>query len=1254
MASKRLFLSLLATVAIFFMGQIASVQASDVSKALVNDGLALLLGDQTPAYGDVVAANNKFKQAVESDSTDKDANLFYAITRLGAFLIENGTTTGLSTGSDLLNLFGVTINHLTPLGDEPVDNWPILYDQYDPPATVPSGETVRAFLAGPLIQAIEGALTNLATVGTGYSRVLSAEETGDQEVEIDDGDVLVVKSGLQLLKAAILIVTAYDLDIDLRELLVLGNAGLVKIQEILDQEPNLLKLRSADGAAQLTAARASLDAGIDSARAAFDFITGETDTQDNDLLYFGSDEEEQEARENLIELTEIQNALDEDRVATFRSTYERWTLSNDNSDQLAVSFSYLSTTPADTLTDLLLQGSSAFGMNNCDFFACSGYMTSASRNGNAVTWNLTTGGPNPYTTVIQGTIDETTIEGSYTTTTPAGTSSTVSFTGTRNEMTIDSQPFNPNAVFGSATQSPLNIRGVLPKFGREDDPVAGTFPAMANGVVLNGIIPGWTNLDIARDMGLRHETRLDGTGTSFFTIPFVPDGAITLDGDATDWQSLSNTMVFEDVTGDEEGINVQGGDIQKVYIARDSQYIYTGIQLADGDPLASLNMNYRVEAKSGYGNTGPSYGDVVNTAIYTLNQSSGNNEWMAIWGFRQGDGDGDVVPEYAGTDVGTGTSFIEWRVPMASDDNDLSGRWLRATTPGDDNPTQIQLDTAILSGSIACSSCAEGGKFFVRALPCPTPIYHCGDDYAETYLDAAGNYSLAGIPIGRQVYLHVLYDADNNGILSFGDTMGVSGPVTLGADGSTLNVTANTPVDDSFIMTKPGVYRVFGATTNPLWQPYNGPWNPNEIYWSNSDLIFLGEFDSTATIDTTKFYKYLLILWNGDRPFYFDAVQDLTAGTAFRTSETGTSAAGGWITSGLANSGDVSWQEPSNFIGPPDNQASVTGDWPGFSLMEMPDDSLGSTTSRQLKVTVNPPFTLEPNVLHAHTTGGFNTWYNLTTYGSGASLPGDIAQITLTGPGISRTYTSAEIAAGVDGIEYNIYDYGKEFFLSLPGTPQVGTYTFSVTIDGVTQSVTDTQHINRTLPVPDMGQFSVDEGAELTSKTPMFAWAPITGTDQVGIDGAPIAYRLQIRNPANNETVAYSNRVYAMTHFTVPAGRLVAGKSYEYRVRASDSDQWLDVQNRSQSAWRAFSMAAALNHGSSPQFKDDWNALTWTTSNGTSLMGSVTVYDPDGIAADGSSHQVSVTLPDGSTSLPLFFDGSIDNQTAYYSTFGIH
>ncbi len=1130
MVSKRRKLVLLAAAFVLCIAPIASVQASTASSALVAEGRALIFQGETTTYADIVAARDKFDQAVSSDPTDKSANLFYAVTRIAASLIETSPA-GLNTVADLATLFGLNVYASRPLGEEPISEPPRLYDHYAPPDTVPDGETVRTFLGGPFMAQIDDALANLEAVGSGYGLTLSAEETGDQPVEIDEGDILLLKSSLQLLKASLLIVTAYDLDVDLRELMVLGNAGVLRLQKMLDNHPDLLKLRTADGAARLAAARANLMAGIDSARAAYDAITLETDDQGDDLFYFDSPEAQRDALASLVELEEVNGALVANRAAHFSETTS----------------------------------------------------------------------------------------------------------------------FNPNAVFGNSDQNPLDIRAVLPKFGIQDDAVAGTFPTNANGQVLNGILPdATTNEQLAKEWKLRHETyRIEGKGSPFFNIPAVADGAIVLDGSPLDWPF--NSLVFEDFISDEnQGADLSGGDIHTVYTARDGSHLYIGIQLADGDPLAQPGMVYVWEAMNDYGN-GNQAGNLVCYAYYA------DGQWVPGIGTRNADPWTEPINFWTGTsgDVAAGTGFIEWRVPLSLVGNQLSGRWLRVyshQTEGgeisDDNPTQIRLDTATLSGAVSCADCPAGGKFFIAALPCADPIYRCGEAFGNAdFLESSGSYSLNGIPIGATVFLHVFYDADNNGILDFGDTLGVSGPVTIHTDANPLNGGADTPVDDNFVMTKPGVYRVFGADSDPLGQPYNGPWNPDEIDWSGAELTFLGEFTDTATIPTNKFYKYILILWQGDRIFNFDAIQDLTAGTAFRTDANGNPTADGWITAGLSNLGGDQWQEPSNFSGPPDGQTAVNGNWPGFVLLAMPDDTVDDTTARQLQVTVSPPFTFDATLMHLHNADGLHTLMFTDIYGYDGNLPQDIDEWAVTGPGLNVSYTGAQIAAGVDGLYFD--PTWNEISISMSGTPQVGAYTFRLTIDGQTRTYTDMHHINRTLPLPDISAFKVHPDAVLTSKTPMFAWAPITDPASSGIAGAPIAYRLQIRDRTTRELIISTPRTHGMTHYTVPAGKLAAGRNYEYRVRATDSSNWLDVQNRSHSAWVPFSMAADLNHASAPQFKPDWNALTWTTPNGTSLACRVTVYDPDGIASDGSSHMVTVVLPDGS-SADLDFDQSIDNQTAYY------
>ena len=120
------------------------------------------------------------------------------------------------------------------------------------------------------------AIANLDKVGSAFTTVLKTEETGDDAVEIDFGDVLLLKSSLYMLKAVILISAAYNLDADLRQLAILGNAGVIQFhRDLLDKYPDLLRLRTTDGIALLAGAQQALLAGIDAFDAAFDSITSE-------------------------------------------------------------------------------------------------------------------------------------------------------------------------------------------------------------------------------------------------------------------------------------------------------------------------------------------------------------------------------------------------------------------------------------------------------------------------------------------------------------------------------------------------------------------------------------------------------------------------------------------------------------------------------------------------------------------------------------------------------------------------------------------------------------------------------------------------------------------------------------------------------------------------------------------------------------------------------------------------------------------
>jgi hypothetical protein len=218
----------------------------------------------------------------------------------------------------------------------------------------------------------------------------------------------------------------------------------------------------------------------------------------------------------------------------------------------------------------------------------------------------------------------------------------------------------------------------------------------------------------------------------------------------------------------------------------------------------------------------------------------------------------------------------------------------------------------------------------------------------NTHLAGPGAYGIEGLPIDGTVYLFGWWDADDNGIRTFGDLVGDRGPDVVQADGTTgADFSIGTVIDDSFILTKPGLYRVFGSNTFTFPDDFFGPWDPNEVAWG-SGWTFIGEGDGTRTFQTARYFKTILIIWHEDAWFFFDAFEDLTAETAF-----GTSVQYSWITSGLRNFDAGPFEvEPFYMKGHPDELYAQTEGSYGFSVFTMPDDSIGLNVPRELKLTL--------------------------------------------------------------------------------------------------------------------------------------------------------------------------------------------------------------------------------------------------------------------------------------------------------------
>ncbi|GEM_PF-3874318 len=245
-------------------------------------------GKELFVSGDTQGAQTLFESAVNIDSNHEEANFY-----LGATRIVN-VYEGNPEAFALLLAFGFRGPDNLPADPEDVSIFNFIAhiprrvgaDGIDFPSDSPNLEDLKAYAVNQLKPELDPALSNFAKVSESFVSLIDAPGFPffKTQVESDQSDALLARSGLYALKAALYFLEAYNVKGDFDDLYIKTQDWTIEPRrDLLNMDPQAFTV--ADPHALARGGRA-LVKSINFYLNGSDAIRAEEDLQDNDLVHF--------------------------------------------------------------------------------------------------------------------------------------------------------------------------------------------------------------------------------------------------------------------------------------------------------------------------------------------------------------------------------------------------------------------------------------------------------------------------------------------------------------------------------------------------------------------------------------------------------------------------------------------------------------------------------------------------------------------------------------------------------------------------------------------------------------------------------------------------------------------------------------------------------------------------------------------------------------------------------------------------------